>query len=45
MAETAYDQINIAFETMRDSGDASSAEYYETQLPTALALVARLRGH
>jgi hypothetical protein len=44
MAETAHDQINMAFETMRDGGNASSAAYYETQLPKARALVARLRG-
>ena len=44
MAETALSQINIAFETMRDGGDAPSATYYERQLPMARAVVARLRG-
>ena len=37
MAETALSQINTAFETMRDGGDAPSAEYYEQQLPRARA--------
>jgi hypothetical protein len=44
MAKTALDQINTAFETMRDGGHAPSAAYYEQQLPRARALVARLRG-
>jgi hypothetical protein len=44
MAATALSQINTAFETMRDGGDARSAAYYEQQLPRARALVARLRG-
>jgi tetratricopeptide (TPR) repeat protein len=44
MAETAFSQINTAFETMRDGGDAPSAAYYEQQLPRARAIVARLRG-
>jgi hypothetical protein len=43
MAETALSQINVAFETMRDGGNASNAAYYEKQLPKARALVARLR--
>jgi hypothetical protein len=42
MAETAYHQINTAFETMRDGGDASSAANYERHLPKARALVERL---
>jgi hypothetical protein len=44
MAETALSQINVAFETMRDGGDAPNAAYYERQLPRARAIVARLRG-
>ena len=43
MAETALSQINVAFETMRDGGNAPNAAYYEKQLPKARALVARLR--
>jgi hypothetical protein len=44
MAETALSQINTAFEAMRDGGNASSAAYYERQLPRARAIVVRLRG-
>ena len=44
MAEIALNQINAAFETMRDDGDAASANYYQRQLPKARALVTRLRG-
>src|SRR6516225_2923957 len=44
MAETALSQINEAFETMRDGGDAPNAAIYEQQLPRARAIVARLRG-
>jgi hypothetical protein len=44
MAEVALSQINVAFETMRDGGNAPSAAYYERQLPRARALVVRLRA-
>ena len=44
MAETALSQINMAFETMRNSGNAPSTVYYERQLPKARAIAARLRG-
>ena len=44
MAETALSQINEAFETMRDGGDARQAAYFEARLPPARDLVARLRG-
>jgi tetratricopeptide (TPR) repeat protein len=44
MAESALGQINAALETTRDSGDAPSAAYYESQLLRVRALVARLRG-
>src|SRR5262249_17316457 len=44
MAETALSQINAAFETMRDGGNAPSAAYFEQLLPEASALVSRLRG-
>jgi hypothetical protein len=43
MAETALSQINMAFETLRDGGHAQNAAYYERQLPTARAVVERLR--
>ena len=42
MAETALSRINEAFETLRDGGNAPSAEYYERQLLRARAIVARL---
>jgi len=42
--ETALVQINTAFETMRDGGNALSAAYYGRQLPRARAIFARLRG-
>src|SRR5262249_24169775 len=42
--EIAASQITAAIETMRDSANASDAEYYERQLAKANALVARLRG-
>jgi hypothetical protein len=44
MADTALVQINTAFETMRDGGNALSAACYERQLPKARALDARLSG-
>jgi tetratricopeptide (TPR) repeat protein len=44
MAENALSQINTAFETTREGGDASNAAYYERQLPRARASLARLRG-
>ena len=44
VAKTALSQISTAFETMRDGGHAPYAAYYEQQLPTARALVTRLRG-
>jgi hypothetical protein len=44
MAETALNQINEAFETMRDSGNALRAAYFEGQLPGARAIIAKLRG-
>ena len=44
MAKTALNQINTAFETMRDGGNAPSAANYERELPRARAIVARLRG-
>jgi tetratricopeptide (TPR) repeat protein len=42
MAKTALSQINTAFEILRDGGDAPGAAYYEQNLTTARALVARL---
>ena len=44
MAKTALSQINTAFETMRDGGNAPGAAFYERQLPRARAIVVRLRG-
>jgi hypothetical protein len=44
MAETAHSQISAAFETLRESGSARSARYYELQMLRGQALVARLRG-
>ena len=42
MAKTALSQINTAFEILRNGGDAPGAAYYEENLTTARALVARL---
>jgi tetratricopeptide (TPR) repeat protein len=42
MAKTALSQINAAFETMRDGGNAQLAATFEQELPKARALVARL---
>ena len=44
MAETAFRQINMAFETMRDGGHARDAALYDKQLTRARATLARLRG-
>ena len=41
MAQRAHNQIKEAFETMRDSGHAPFAAYYEKQLPEARALCER----
>ena len=43
MAETAVSQINIAIETMRESGPAQNTAEFELMLSNARALVARLR--
>jgi hypothetical protein len=43
MAETALSRINVAFETLRDGGDAPNAAFYEQRLARARAIVARLR--
>jgi tetratricopeptide (TPR) repeat protein len=42
MAKLAVQQIEAAFATSRDGGDAPSAAYYEAQLPKARALVQKL---
>ena len=42
VAKLAVQQIEAAFTTSRDGGDAPSAAYYEAQLPTARALVQKL---
>jgi hypothetical protein len=44
MAKRALDQINTAFETMRDGGNAKLAATLERELPKARDLVARLRA-
>jgi len=44
-ARSAVQQIEVAFVTMRDGGNAPVAAYYEAQLPAARALLARLTGH
>src|SRR3954451_25029629 len=43
MADVAVRQIETAFITMRDSGHAPNAAYYEAQLPQAHALVEHLK--
>lgn len=45
MAKLAVQQIEAAFATSRDGGDAPSAAYYEAQLPKARALVQKLAKH
>jgi hypothetical protein len=42
MAKLAVQQIEAAFTTMRDGGDAPSAAFYEEQLPKARVLVQKL---
>ena len=42
MAKQAVQQIEAAFTTLRDGGDAPSAAYYEAQLPKARALAQKL---
>ena len=42
MAKLAVQQIEAAFMTSRDGGDAPSAAYYKVQLPNARALVQKL---
>ena len=44
MAEMALSQINTAFETLRDGGDAARSETYGRLLPRARAIVSQLRG-
>jgi tetratricopeptide (TPR) repeat protein len=41
-AQSAVRQIEVAFVTMRDGGNAPAAAYYEAQLPRAQALLKRL---
>jgi hypothetical protein len=42
MAKLAVQQIEAAFTTSRDGGDAPSAAFYEAQLPKARALAQKL---
>jgi hypothetical protein len=41
-ARSAVQQIEIAFVTMRDGGNAPAAAYYEAQLPKLRSLLSRL---
>jgi tetratricopeptide (TPR) repeat protein len=41
-ARSAVQQIEVAFATMRDGGNAPAAAYYEAQLPKARSLLDRL---
>ena len=41
-ARSAVQQIEVAFVTMRDGGNAPAAAYYEAQLPKARVLLDRL---
>jgi tetratricopeptide (TPR) repeat protein len=41
-ARLAVQQIQVAFATMRDGGDAPAAAYYEAQLPKSRSLLDRL---
>src|ERR1700759_1533493 len=41
-AQIAVKQIEVAFVTMRDGGNAPAASFYEAQLPKAQALFDRL---
>jgi hypothetical protein len=41
-ARSAVQQIQVAFATMRDGGNAPAAAYYEAQLPKARSLVDQL---
>jgi hypothetical protein len=42
MAKLAVRQIEAAFTTSHDGGDAASAAYFEAQLPEARALAQKL---
>ena len=44
MAETAFSQVNTAYDTMHDGGHVPFVTLYERLLPWARAIVARLRG-
>jgi hypothetical protein len=44
LAETAVTQIETAYETLRDGGQAPWAAYYQEQLPNAQAIRDRLKG-
>jgi tetratricopeptide (TPR) repeat protein len=44
LAETALRQIEMARDVTRDGGHAVNAAYYDSQLPQARAVLARLRG-
>jgi tetratricopeptide (TPR) repeat protein len=45
MAKLAVQQIEAAFTTMRDGGDAPDTAYYEAQLPKVRALAQKLAKH
>jgi hypothetical protein len=44
LAETAFQQIQTAFDTTRDGAQAPWATYYKAQLPKAEAIRDRLKG-
>ena len=44
LAETAAAQIETAYETCRDGGQAQWAAFYDAQLPKARAIRDRLKG-
>jgi hypothetical protein len=43
--QSAVQQIEVAFATMRDGGHGPDAEYYEAQLTKARALFEKLTRH
>jgi hypothetical protein len=43
-AKTATQQIDVAFQTLRDGGNAVAAEYYHAELVKARGLSNKLRG-
>jgi hypothetical protein len=44
MADTAVEQIHTAIGTLRESGEAEGAAFYEAWLPQAQSIRDRLKG-